>query len=217
MYMLNSHNSTIANTAIAFNKLYAGGHQPPWNIDGPTPFIQDLVQAGQVHGEVLDAGCGTGENAIYLALQGYRVVACDAAPVAIEKAQIKARQRGAAVTFAVEDARELMAWDARFQTIIDCGLFHVMSKSADRRRYARALHRVSRPGAALHLLAFKDRGPLWLARLGTWLRLCISGFGTHGVTEEEIKVAFAEGWTIESIEDRVYGWGTFRIARIRRV
>ena len=217
MYMLISHKSTIADTAIAFNKLYAGLRRPPWDTDGPSQFLLDIVQAGQVHGEILDAGCGTGENAIYLALQGYRVVAFDAAPAAIEKAQFKTRQRGATVTFVVEDARELMAWDARFETIIDSGLFHVMSKSADRWRYARALHRVSRPGAVLHLLAFKERGPLWLGRLGTWLRFCISGFGTHGVTEEEIKVAFADGWTIESIEERVYGWGSFRLARIRRV
>jgi SAM-dependent methyltransferase len=215
--MRKAHNAPVANTAIAFNKVYAGLRRPPWDIDGPTPFVQDLVQGGQVRGEVLDAGCGTGENAIYLAVQGYRVVAFDAAPVAIEKARIKARQRGVAPTFVVADGRELMAWDARFETIIDSGLFHVMGKSADRLRYASALRRVSRPGAVLHLLAFKDRGPLWLGRLDTWLRACISGFGTHGVTEEEIQVAFSDGWTIESIEERLYGWGTFRLARIRRV
>jgi cyclopropane fatty-acyl-phospholipid synthase-like methyltransferase len=215
--MHKAHNSQIANTAVAFNKVYAGLRRPPWDTDGPTPFVQDLVQAGQVRGEVLDAGCGTGENAMYLVAQGYRVVAFDAAPAAIEKARIKARQRGVAATFAVADARELMAWDARFETIIDSGLFHVMGKSADRLRYASALRRVSRPGAVLHLLAFKDRGPRWLGRLGTWLRVCISGFGTHGVTEEEIQVAFSDGWTIESIEERLYGWGMFRLARIRRV
>ncbi len=215
--MRKTHNALIANTAVAFNKVYAGRRRPPWDTDGPTPFVQDLVQAGQVRDEVLDAGCGTGENAMYLAAQGYRVVAFDAAPVAIEKARIKARQRGVAATFAVADARELMAWDARFETIIDSGLFHVMGKSADRLRYAGALRRVSRPGAVLHLLAFKDRGPRWLGRLGTWLRICISGFGTHGVTEEEIQVAFSDGWAIEAIEERLYGWGTFRLARIRRV
>ena len=215
--MLKAHNVPIANTAVAFNKVYAGLRRPPWDTDGPTPFVQDLVQARQVRGEVLDAGCGTGENAIYLAVQGYRVVAFDAAPVAIEKARIKARQRGVAATFAVADARELIAWDARFETIIDSGLFHVMGKNADRLRYASALRRVSRPGAVVHLLAFKDRGPRWLGRLGTWLRVCISGFGTHGVTEKEIQVAFSDGWTIESIEERLYGWGAFRLARIRRV
>jgi ubiquinone/menaquinone biosynthesis C-methylase UbiE len=215
--MRKAHNVRIANTAVAFNKVYAGLRRPPWDTDGPTPFVQDLVQAGTVRGEVLDAGCGTGENAIYLAAQGYRVVAFDAAPVAIEKARIKARQRGVAATFAVADARELMAWDARFETIIDSGLFHVMGKSADRLRYAGSLRRVSRSGAVLHLLAFKDRGPRWLGRLGTRLRVCISGFGTHGVTQEEIQVAFSDGWTIESIEEKLYGWGTFRLARIRRV
>jgi SAM-dependent methyltransferase len=215
--MLKAHNVTVAETAVAFNQVYARQRRPPWDTDGPTRFVQDLVEAGEIRGEVLDAGCGTGENAIYLASRGYRVVAVDGAPVAIEKAHIKARQRGAEVAFFVADARELVAWHARFETIIDAGLFHVMGKSADRLRYANSLRRVSRPGAVLHLLAFKDRGPLWLHRLSTWLRVRISGFGTHGVTKQEIQVAFSDGWTIESIEERVYGWGTFRLARIRRV
>jgi SAM-dependent methyltransferase len=215
--MLKAHNVTVADTAVAFNQVYARQRRPPWDVDGPTRFVQDLVEAGEIRGEVLDAGCGTGENAIYLASRGYRVVAVDGAPVAIEKAHIKARQRGAEVAFFVADARELVAWQARFETIIDAGLFHVMGKSTDRLRYAKSLWRVSRPGAVLHLLAFKDRGPRWLHRLSTWLRVRISGFGTHGVTEQEIQVAFSDGWTIESIEERVYGWGTFRLARIRRV
>jgi len=215
--MIKAHNTPIADTAIAFNNVYAERGRPPWDVDGPTPFVQDLVQAGEIRGEVLDAGCGTGENTIYLAVQGHRVVAFDAAPAAIEKAQIKARQRGVEVAFVVADARELTAWDARFETIIDCGLFHVMGKSADRLRYASALRRVSRPGAVLHLLAFKNQGSLWLSRLSTWLRVCMSGFGTHGVTEEEIQTAFSDGWTIESVAEKRYGWGAFRLARIRRV
>jgi SAM-dependent methyltransferase len=214
--MPNAHNTPIADTAVAFNKVYAEPRRPPWDTDGPTLFVHDLVQAGEIRGEVLDAGCGTGENTIYLAERGYRVVGFDAAPAAIEKARIKAHQRGVAAAFLVADARELTAWDARFETIIDSGLFHVMGKSTDRLRYARALGRVSRPGAVVHLLAFKNRSPLWLNRLGTWLRVCISGFGTHGVAEEEIQAAFSEGWTIESIADRHYGWGKFRLARIRR-
>ena len=32
----------------------------PWDIDHPQQAIRDLVQAGQIEGTILDAGCGTG-------------------------------------------------------------------------------------------------------------------------------------------------------------
>ena len=39
----------------------------PWDIPGPQPAIVGLEEAGEIRGSVLDAGCGTGENALYLA------------------------------------------------------------------------------------------------------------------------------------------------------
>jgi hypothetical protein len=43
-----------------FESMYAG--KPPWDIGKPQPaFVQ---VADRVTGEVLDAGCGTGENAL---------------------------------------------------------------------------------------------------------------------------------------------------------
>src|SRR5215468_10427412 len=87
--MLKSHKSKIADTAIAFNKLYAGLRRPPWDTDGPSQFLEEIAQAGQVHGEILDAGCGTGENAIFLALQGYRIVLSMLLPLRLRKPKSK--------------------------------------------------------------------------------------------------------------------------------
>jgi cyclopropane fatty-acyl-phospholipid synthase-like methyltransferase len=214
--MLIAHKS-LADTAAAFNRIYAGEERPPWDVDGPTPFVCDLAHSREIRGNVLDAGCGTGENALYLAAQGHHVVAVDAAPAAIQKATVKARQRGSDVRFMVADVRDLSELDGRFDTMIDAGLFHVMSKSTDRYRYANSLRRVARDGAMLHLLAFKNQGPVWLNRLRTLLRWHICGFGTHGVTKKEIQIAFSHGWDVEAVEERTYGWGTFHLARIRCV
>ena len=214
--MLRAHKS-IADTAAAFNRIYAGSGRPPWDVDGPTPFVHDLARSGEIRGNVLDAGCGTGENALYLAAQGHHVVAIDAAPAAIQKATVKARHRGIDVRFMVADVRDLSELDLRFDTMIDAGLFHVMGKSADRHRYANSLRRVARSGAVLHLLAFQNQGPVWLNRLRTLVRSHISGFGTHGVTKDEIQMAFSDGWEVECVEERAYGWGTFHLARIRSV
>ena len=40
---------------------------PPWAIGRPQPVIINLVERGVFHGEILDMGCGEGDNAVYIA------------------------------------------------------------------------------------------------------------------------------------------------------
>ncbi len=61
----------------------------PWDIPGPQPALVTLQQAGEIRGSVLDAGCGTGEHALYLASQGHEVWGIDFVPLAIERAKAK--------------------------------------------------------------------------------------------------------------------------------
>src|SRR5881397_1035587 len=82
-----------------FNEMYQG--TPPWDIGRPQPVIVRLAEEGAIRGEVLDVGCGTGENALFLASRGLRVVGLDGAPRAIEKAEAKAQKRGARIEFVV--------------------------------------------------------------------------------------------------------------------
>jgi ubiquinone/menaquinone biosynthesis C-methylase UbiE len=107
---------------------------------------------------VIDIGCGTGENALYLASCGLVVVGVDAAPTAIARAQEKARRRASAATFLVADALALEGVDRQFDTAIDCGLFHTFS-DADRVLFERSLCRILRPGARYVLLCFSEQEP----------------------------------------------------------
>jgi SAM-dependent methyltransferase len=52
-----------------FESLYAG--QPRWEIGRPQRAL--LAVADRITGSVLDAGCGTGENALYFASRGQKV------------------------------------------------------------------------------------------------------------------------------------------------
>ena len=57
-----------------FQTFYAG-KRPPWDIGRPQkPFID---VADQITGSVLDAGCGTGENALFFASRGNKVTGID--------------------------------------------------------------------------------------------------------------------------------------------
>lgn len=69
--------------------------------------------------------------------------------------------------------------------MIDSGLFHVFSDD-ERKKYVSGLATVLKPGGRLFLMCFSDEQP------GT--------FGPRRVSKKELHDAFAEGWTIESIE-----------------
>ena len=53
-----------------------------------------VALADRVHGAVLDAGCGTGEHALFYAARGHEAWGVDMVPAAIDKARAKAAGRG---------------------------------------------------------------------------------------------------------------------------
>src|SRR5213078_5350486 len=75
----------------------------PWDIGHPQPAIARLAAAGAFAGPVLDAGCGTGENALHVASLGLAVLGVDVAETALAIAREKADDRGIAVEFAAAD------------------------------------------------------------------------------------------------------------------
>ena len=164
-----------------FETSYAG--KAPWDMGKPQPVFAAV--ADQVRGPVLDAGCGTGEHALFFAARGLRVVGFDLVEEAIRRARAKAAERGLAVEFLVKDATTLDDWGERFASVIDCGLFHVFSDD-DRRRYAAGLSRVVKPGGRLFVVCFSDKEP------GT--------DGPRRVSRRELYEAFVVGWEFESVD-----------------
>jgi SAM-dependent methyltransferase len=164
-----------------FESLYAGG--APWDIGKPQKVFIDA--ADRISGAILDAGCGTGDAALFFAGRDNRVTGIDFLEEAIKRAQRKAAERGLSATFLVKDALTLADSPERFDNVIDSGLFHVFS-DADRVKYVAGLARVLKPGGRLFLMCFSDEEP------GTQ--------GPRRVSRKELHDAFAQGWEVESIQ-----------------
>ena len=163
---------------------------PPWDIGQPQPAIVRLASAGVFAGAVLDAGCGTGENALHLASLGLSVLGIDVAETALAIARKKAADRGLRAEFATADAFQLERLGRRFQTVLDCGLFHTFD-SDERTRYLASLASVTEHAGNLYVLCFSDEGP---------------DTGPHPIRQEEIRSAFQPrtGWQVIAIQaDRI--------------
>jgi 2-polyprenyl-3-methyl-5-hydroxy-6-metoxy-1,4-benzoquinol methylase len=106
-----------------FDALYVG--TPPWDIGRPQTAFLEVAQAGELHGRVLDAGCGTGEHALMAAALRLDATGVDTSSRAIEMAKAKAEERGLSVRFLVWDALQLAALGEHFDTVLDSGLYHV--------------------------------------------------------------------------------------------
>jgi SAM-dependent methyltransferase len=166
-----------------FEQMYQG--QAPWDTGRPQPAIIKLAEGGQVRGSVLDVGCGTGENLLYLAARGHEAWGIDFVPLAIERAKAKAAERSVNAHFLVGNALELKRLGRQFETVIDCGLFHTFTDE-ERPVFVTGLAEVLRPEGLLHILCFSDEEP-----------------GTEGprrVSQQEIRDAFHDGWIVKQIE-----------------
>ena len=188
-----------------FDVAYEGS--PTWEIGRPQAAVVELEVAGEIVGTVLDVGCGTGDNGLFLASRGHEVLGIDLARAAIDRARSKARHRGVAVGFHVADALDLGQLGRTFDSAIDVGLFHTLADE-ERPVYAGSLRSALEPGGRCFLLCWSERNP--------W------GFGPRRVSRAEIRRTFERGWMVEEIEasrletkleqGEVHAW----LARLRR-
>lgn len=166
----------------SFEEAYEG--RPPWDIGRPQRAIVQAAEEGMIRGNVLDVGCGTGENTLFLAQRGHYVWGVDVVKKVIEQARVEAHERGVDARFFVLDALDLGQLERTFDTIVDSGLFHVFDDE-DREHYVEEIGRVLAPGGRYVMLCFSDLEP------GDW--------GPRRISEAEIRATFAQGWGVETI------------------
>jgi SAM-dependent methyltransferase len=162
----------------------------PWDTGRPQPAVVRLTSEGAFAGAVLDAGCGTGDNALHIASSGLSVLGVDVARTALIIARERAHDRAVDVEFETADALRLDRLGRTFDTVLDCGLFHTFDRE-ERRGYVASLASVTRTDGTLFVLCFSDDEP---------------ETGPHPVTPGELRESFGSesGWRIAAIDaDRI--------------
>ena len=159
----------------------------PGRSGRPQPAIVRVAAEGGFAGAVLDAGCGTGENALHVASLGFSVLGVDIAETALAIAPNEGRgSRVIEVEFATADAFQLERLGRRFETVLDCGLLHTFDGD-ERPRYAASLASVTEHDGTLYVLCFSDVGP---------------AHGPHPIRRDDLRAAFnpGNGWSVAAIE-----------------
>lgn len=137
---------------------YRGDRRPPWDTGRPSSELKGLVERKVLRPcRVLELGCGTGVNAVYLAGQGFEVTAIDLAPTALETA--KARAEKADVTVQWIQANVLNPPPLQpFDLIFDRGCYHGVRRQ-DPAGYVKTVKSLCRPGGHVLILAGNANEP----------------------------------------------------------
>ena len=95
----------------------------PWHREQPPTLLQARGRAANYAGRALDLGCGEGVNAVYLAQQGFSVVAVDFVTAALAAAKTRAEHAGVEIEFHEGDVVDYEAPTA-FDLVLDSGCLH---------------------------------------------------------------------------------------------
>ena len=170
-----------------FDNAYAG--TPPWDIGKEQGAFKRIIENHNINGPLLDIGCGTGENSLFIAKQlNISVTGIDTSNTAISKASEKAQLRNLQenATFLNYDLFKLSEFNKKFNTIIDCGVFH-MFDARSRVEYQNNVKKILHKNGKLFILAFSYLEPL--------------GIGpSQRLKERDYYNAFQNGWKILNFE-----------------
>jgi len=128
----------------------------PWDADKPDFHLQWAIADFDVRPcRVVDIGCGTGVNSVWLDEAGFEVTGLDISPTAVARAQARAASAGADCQFLTAD---LMAGDlpfGDFGVACDRGCFHCFDDAEDRDKFA------------AHVADLLEPEGLWISLLGS--------------------------------------------------
>lgn len=141
-----------------WDAMYRANRRPGWDTGRPSTELKTLVEQQVLRPcRVVELGCGTGVNAVYLATQGFDVTAIDLAPTALQAAEERAREAGVKVRWIQADVLNPPALEP-FDLIFDRGCYHGVRRQ-NATGYVRTVTALCRPGGHVLILAGNANEP----------------------------------------------------------
>jgi SAM-dependent methyltransferase len=140
--------------------IYSSGTDLPWDVKDPATelveYFSKLTEADKPK-NVIEVGCGTGSNALWLAKNGCKVTVTEISPTAMESAKARAKEANVSIDFRLVDICEGAPLPAGSQDFaFDRGVFHVIPAQL-RAKFVQALATtVAAGGYWLSLAGSKD-------------------------------------------------------------
>jgi SAM-dependent methyltransferase len=142
----------LPETSPDWNERYAQ-RTTPWDTGRPSSELERILRERAIpRGRALELGCGSGTNAVFLAVQGFDVTGVDLSPLAIEEARARADEAGVNVALLVADLLELPDLGPPFPFVFDRGVYHAVRRE-DLAGFLDTLSRVTAPGGTYLTLA----------------------------------------------------------------
>ncbi|MBM4460417.1 MAG: class I SAM-dependent methyltransferase [Chloroflexi bacterium] len=120
---------------LFYNLLYSR-LRAPWDL-GPRRELVEAVESGRIQPcRAIDLGCGTANNAIFLAQHGFDVTGTDYSSAAIALCRQRGTAAGVTVQWIEDDLTNLQHVRGPFDFLVDWGVYDDLSPTA-RRAYLR--------------------------------------------------------------------------------
>lgn len=150
-----------------------------WVYGSWTGMLGQLLERGTIEsGRAIDLGCGVGEEALYLAENGFDVTGVDISPTAIRLADRRASSTESLVRFEVDDVTDLKGDYGTFDVLVDIGTLNDIDQPG-RDAYVQTVRTLSRPGSRFILFGFDSKLPI-----------------------EERERRFGSDFTVETLDER---------------
>lgn len=151
-------------SAAAWSDIYRLGDHRVWDHASPSVELIGYILGARLapHTRVLDLGCGTGADAIFLAKQNFEAHGVDFSEEALRLAKQRASEHNVVVDWRECSALKTPFDSGYFDLITDRGCYHHID-GPRRHQYANEIARILRPGGVLFLRGCRasDDGPFF--------------------------------------------------------
>jgi SAM-dependent methyltransferase len=183
--------------ALSEYERWEGRYGVPEYIFGTEPnyFLASCKPLLPAAGKVLAVADGEGRNGTWLAEQGLDVLSIDFSPIAQQKAQALAKERGVTIAFERADVHSWHYPEAAFDVVVE--IFTQFSSPVDRSRKWAGMRKALKPGGLLIIQGYTPKqlqygtgGPSQIENLytRTMLEEAFRGFRNMKMVEEELEM-----------------------------